>query len=120
MADERFEPDLLALESAAAEVPVDDVIRLLGEPTARTALVYCYDQRTPTLEELADAVAGAAACADETIATPADRDRIRIRLYHSILPRLNDLEFVAVDYEANTVTETTIPDPVVAYLGIEE
>jgi hypothetical protein len=111
--------ELLALQTAADEIPVDEVIRLLGNVHARNAIVYLHDHPGASLDELADALTAAAASADETIATPTDRERILIRLYHDVLPRLDDLEFIAFDSETNTVTETRIPDPVIACLGIE-
>jgi hypothetical protein len=120
MADEHFEPNLLALQAAAGEVPVDDVIRLLSTRAARDALVYLHDRSTATLEELADVVVGAAASADGSIAGPADRERVRVRLYHTILPWSDDLGFVAFDSDAAIVTETDVPGPVVEYLGIGE
>lgn len=119
MGNDHFTPDLFALHEAAGEIPVDDVIRLFGNRHARNAVVYLHDHQTATLEELADALAAAAASTDETIATPSDRERIRIRLYHVTLPQLDELGFVTFDSEANAVTETTIPDPVIDYLGID-
>lgn len=120
MGSDHFTFDLFALRGAAGEIPVDDVIRLFGDRHARNAVVYLHDHPTSTLEELADTLAAAAASSDETIAGPSDRERIRVRLYHEILPRLEDLGFVAFDRETNTVTETTIPPAVRDSLGIED
>ncbi|MDF9746693.1 DUF7344 domain-containing protein [Natrinema salsiterrestre] len=112
--------ELFALQTASDAVPVDEVIRLLANVHARNAVVYLHDHPAATLDELADALTAAAASADETIATPSDRDRVLIRLHHDILPRLADLDFIEFDSETNTVTETRIPDAVVAALGIDE
>ncbi|ELZ23924.1 DUF7344 domain-containing protein [Natrinema limicola] len=117
MGDESFEPDLRALRAAADELPFDDVVRLLGDRHARPVLVYLHDHPAPTLEELADVVAAADASETGTIAAPSDRDRIRLRLYHSILPRLEDLGFITFDTAAKTVTDTDIPESVSAALG---
>lgn len=119
MGSDHFVPDLIALREATGEIPVDDVIRLFGDRHARNALIYLHDHPTATLGELADALAAAAASSDETIAAPSERERIRVRLYHEILPRLDDLGFVAFDWETNAVTETTIPPAVSNSLGIE-
>lgn len=120
MGNDHFTPDLLALQAAADEIPVDDVIRLLGDRDARNAVVYLRDHRTATLEELADVLAAVAAGSDGRIAEQSDRERIRIRLYHVILPQLDELGFIAFDSERNTVSETTIPEPVTDYLGIDD
>ncbi|WP_226482928.1 DUF7344 domain-containing protein [Natrinema amylolyticum] len=120
MGNDYVTPDLFALRSAADDVPVDDVIRLFGNVHARNALVYLHDHPTVAVDELADVLAAAAASSDETIATPSDRDRIRIRLYHVILPQLAELEFITFDSETNTVTETSIPDAVTTALGFDD
>lgn len=112
--------DLFALRTQSEEIPVDEVVRVLGNFHARNTIVYLHDHPTATLDELADALTAAAASADETIATTSDRDRILIRLHHDILPRLADLEFIVFDSETTIVTETRIPDPVVAALGIDD
>jgi len=120
MGNEQFEPDLRALRAAADELPFDDVVRLLGNRHARSVLVYLHDTPTPTLEELADVVAAKDASETGAIATPSDRDRIQLQLYHAILPRLEELEFVAFDTETKAVTETDIPDAVSDALGIPD
>ncbi|AFO58220.1 hypothetical protein [Natrinema sp. J7-2] len=120
MGNDHVTPDLFALRTAADDVPIDDVIRLLGTFHARNALIYLSDHSTVTVDELADVLAAAAASTDETIATPSDRDRIRLRLYHAVLPRLADLEFITFDTETNTVTETSIPDAVTAALRVDD
>ena len=120
MSDEQFEPDLRALRVAADEFPFDDVVRLLGDCHTRSVLVYLHDSPAPSLEELADVVAAAAASETGTIAAPSDRDRIRLRLYHSILPRLEDLGFITFDTAAKTVTDTDIPEAVSAALGVTD
>ncbi|SEQ24376.1 DUF7344 domain-containing protein [Natrinema salaciae] len=120
MGNKQFTPDLVALRAAAGRLPVDDVIRLFGNYHARNAVIYLHDHPTATLDELADALAAAAASTDETIATPSDRERIRIRLYHVILPQLEELGIVSFDSEANAVTETTIPAAIREYLRIDD
>ncbi|WP_222919034.1 hypothetical protein [Natrinema sp. SYSU A 869] len=120
MGNDHVTPDLFALRTAADDVPVDHVIRLLGKYHARNAIVTLHDHQTVTVDELADVLVAAAASSDETIATPSDRDRIRIRLYHVILPQLDELGFISFDSETNTVTETSIPGAVTAALGIDD
>lgn len=120
MGDDRTELDPFALSSSVEELPVDDVFRLLASPTARATIVYCHQQPRPTLEELADVTAGVTASAEGTIASPADRDRIRIRLYHETLPRLKDMELLAFDEESGVVTEASIPESILDCLRAVE
>ncbi|PCR90157.1 DUF7344 domain-containing protein [Natrinema ejinorense] len=118
MGNDHNMPDISALQSATSEIPVDDVIRTLGDRHARNAIIYLHDHPRATFDELADVLAASEASDDDTISTPADRERIRIQLYHAILPRLAEVGFVRFDSETNTVTDTTIPKPVVDALGI--
>jgi len=120
MGDEQFEPDLRALHAAADELPLDDVVRLLGNPHTRSVLVSLHDNPAATLEELADIVAAKDASETGTITAPSDRHRIRLWLYHSILPRLEDLGFIAFDTETKAVTDTDIPDAVSDALGVTD
>lgn len=120
MGKKRIEPDLVTLQAAADELPVDRVVRLLADPAARYAIVLLHDEPTRTLEELADVVTGKTASVEGTIATPADRDRVRIRLYHVILPRLDTLGFAAFDADAKAVTDADIPDAVTDALGVTD
>lgn len=120
MRDDRAELDPFALSSAVDGRPVDDVFRLLASSTARSTIVYCHQQPRPTLEELADVVAGVTASAEGSIASPVDRDRIRIRLYHETLPRLEDMGLLAFDRESGTVTETSIPESILECLRAVE
>ncbi len=120
MDDDRVELDPLALSSAVDGRPIDDVFRLLASPIARATIVYCHQQPRPTLAELADVIAGVTASAEGTIASPADRDRIRIRLYHETLPRLEDMELLAFDEESGAVTETSIPESILDCLRAVE
>lgn len=120
MGDDEFEPDPFALEAAAGELPVDDVFRLLADRHARYALIYLHDNPTPTLEELADVLAAKDASVRATIATPADRNPIRILLYHAILPRIDALGFIAFDAETNAVTDADIPTAVTDAMGVTD
>ncbi|MFD1564721.1 hypothetical protein ACFR99_14360 [Haloarchaeobius amylolyticus] len=120
MGDEQFDPNLRALHAAADDFPFDDIVRLLGDRHTRYVLVSLHDDPTPTLEELADVVAATDASETGTIAAPSDRDRIRLWLYHAILPRLADLGFIAFDSDAKAVTDTDIPAAVSDALGVTD
>ncbi|PGF15025.1 hypothetical protein CP556_02040 [Natrinema sp. CBA1119] len=120
MGNDEFEPDPFALDTAAGELPVDDVFRLLADRHARYALIYLHDNPTPTVEELADVLAAKDASDRATIATPADRNPIRIRLYHAILPRIDALGFIAFDSGTNAVTDAAIPTAVTDAMGVTD
>jgi len=120
MGDEQFDTDLRALRAAAGDFPFDDVVRLLGDRHTRYVLLALHDDPAPTLEELADVVAATAASETGTIAAPSDRDRIRLWLYHAILPRLADLGFITFDSDAKAVTDTDIPAAVSDALGVAD
>ncbi|QLK25639.1 hypothetical protein HYG81_16380 [Natrinema zhouii] len=120
MGDEKFEPDPGALKAAAGELPIDDVFRLLADRHARYALVYLHDNPSPPIDELADVLAGKDASVEGTITTPIDHNRIRIRLYHSVLPRIEAVGFISFDAETNAVTDTDIPTAVTDALGVTD
>ncbi|OLZ41090.1 hypothetical protein A6E15_08860 [Natrinema saccharevitans] len=120
MRDDRTELEANALSSAVDGLSVDEVFRLLASPIARATIVYCHQQPQPTLEELADVVAGVTASDEGTIASPADRDRIRVRLYHETLPRLEDMELLAFERKSGDVTETAIPESILDCLRAVE
>ncbi|WP_226041039.1 hypothetical protein [Natrinema sp. DC36] len=120
MGDHEFELDPFALDAAAGELPVDDVFQLLADRHARYALLYLYDNPTPTIEELADVLAAKDASVQATIARPADRNPIRIRLYHAILPRIDALGFITFDAETNAVTDADIPTAVIDAMGVTD
>ena len=120
MGDEQFAFDPFALRAAADDLPFDDVVRLLGDRHARYALVALHDTPDSTLEELADVVTATDASAAGTIATPSDRDRIRLWLYHAILPRLEELGFLTFDTETRTVTDIDVPPAITDALGVAD
>jgi hypothetical protein len=97
----------------------DRAIRTLSNPLARHALRYIQDRPETTLDAVADAVAGFEAVDTESIVTTSDRDRLRVKLYHVVLPRLDDEGFVEFDRAARTVERAAVPPgaTVVLHLG---
>lgn len=91
------------------EQAVDELFRLLSDRYVRHTLFYLSSNSTTSLDELADVIAGLEATAQETIVTPVDRDRIRIRLYHVVLPRLDEAEYIHFDSTDHTVERASIP-----------
>lgn len=96
----------------------DRVLRTLANPLARHTLRYVDAHPETTLEEVADAAAGFEAAETETLVTPGSHDRIRISLYHAVLPRLDELGFVRFDSADKTVQRGDIPEDVAPLLEL--
>lgn len=80
----------------AADVD-EAVLRALATRQQRYALYYMLDHERATLGELADVLSGWQAVTDRTVTTAADHSSLRIGLYHTHLPRLDDAGLVAFD-----------------------
>lgn len=78
-------------------------LRTLGARDRRYALYHLLDRESASLAELADVLAGWEAAAGDRVTTADDRDRCRVALYHSSLPRLADAAFVRFDRDEATV-----------------
>lgn len=96
-----------------------DAVSLLSSPMARRTLIYLTDTSTTTVEELADVLTGMEATGADTLATPADRRRVRILLYHCVLPRLDAAGYVDFDAEERTVVRGDVPEVVDELLDLE-
>lgn len=102
-----------------AELGLSDAeLRTLSNPLARHALRYVDAHPEATLAEVADAVAGFEAADTDAIVTASTRDRFQIKLYHVVLPRLDDVGLVQFDRTARTVERADIPDGVAAVLEL--
>jgi len=97
MTDEQPVFDADTFTRLEASLPVAALSRTVSDPVARHALYFLRQEevRTASLDRLADAVAGWTA--DDGVVTPADRDRVRLRLYHVCLPALDEFGIVAFD-----------------------
>lgn len=107
-------PTLNIRELAAAEddVPINDVFRALSNHHVRYVLYYLHGLDSDTelsLAHLADVATAWHATETGTVATAEDRDRIRIHLYHAVLPKLDDLGYLTFDTDTNTITDVEIP-----------
>ena len=95
-------PDLSGL-SVAEDFPLDRILAVLSDPLAvYTVSALSVGERVP-LTDLADLVTGWVYADASQAAGPADRDRIRLLLYHVYLPKLDALDIVEFDAEAQTV-----------------
>lgn len=110
--------DLEALEEI--DRSTDELLRLLSDPYVRTTITFLYDRPDTTLEQIAGVTAAKSASESERIATPQDYDRIRHRLYHSTLPRLDDHGLIAFDPDSKTIREIDIPRGIYSVLGVDQ
>ena len=93
-------------------------LRALANPLARHTVRFIDAHPKATLDEVADAVAGFEAADTDAIVTASTRDRFQIKLYHVVLPRLDDVGLVQFDRTARTVERADIPDGVAALLEL--
>lgn len=97
---------------------VDELFGLLASRESRHVLFYLTAASETTLDRLADVVAGLEATATGVGVSPAERDRIRARLYHNVLPRLDDGGYVEFDADAHTVRRREVPPLVDALVDL--
>lgn len=118
--DENWDESILDGPSTHAdEQSLDEILSLLSHQYVRYTLIYLSDHPTTTLDQLADVLTGLEAMETGTIAQTTDRERIRLRLYHSDLPRLDAAGYIDFDTETQTVTTVSIPPVVQSLLGID-
>lgn len=98
----------------------DRELRALADPLARHTLRYIGSHSAATLEEVADAVAGFEAAETETLVTAGSRDRFGVRLYHMVLPRLDELGFVRFDPADRKVERGDIPEDIAPLLELAD
>ena len=105
--------------SPGAEEPPDDADALvdatfaaLSDARRRHALYYLRERRSATLDELATVLAGwLNAHKDEArVATPDDRERVRIEHHHAQLPTLSAAGFVRYDPGSGEVALADLPE----------
>lgn len=94
-------PDFEAL-AAHHGIPIADLVDLVADPVGRYALLYLAAEGSASLDELADVVTGWVYAGSGAVASPADRERVRVRLYHVTLPRLASLDVARFESEAET------------------
>ena len=120
MGNERTVNDTDEVDSNGGEYSLDRLIYLLSDRYVRHTLYYLSDESTITLDRLADVVAGLEAAESDAITTPHDRRRIRIRLHHVVLPKLDAAGFLRFDAVDDTVSEIDIPPVVNSLLNAIE
>jgi len=95
-------------------------LRALANPLARHTVRFIDAHPKATLDEVADAVAGFEAAETETLVTAGSRDRFSVRLYHVVLPQLDELGFVRFDPASRTVERGDIPEDVAPLLELAD
>lgn len=111
--------DLDVLAAVTGEVDPAAVTTVMGDPFARYVLVALRDRDVISFDHLAEIVVGFDAAARGAIAGQGTLERVRIRLYHVSLPKLDTIEFIAFDPDEGTVTDEGIPDVMYEVLGVE-
>ena len=110
MDEERLRELLEAVEAMESDAARDVLLDALSDRYARYVLAHLAAEPTATLEDLADTATGLAATEAGAIATPADRDETRVRLYHLVLPKLDAAGYIEFDSETRTVERDEFPD----------
>ena len=100
---------LEAIEAMESDASPDVLLDVLSDRYARYVLYYLSEEPTATLEGLADTAIGLAATETGSIASPRDRDEMCVRLYHLVLPKLDDAGYIAFDSETRRVERAEIP-----------
>ena len=97
-----------------------DLFSLLSDQYVRYTLAYVSGRQAITLNELTEFVTGREATDRGVIARRSDYERVRIRLYHVVLPRLDEAGYVEFDSQTCTITGVAIPPIVDRLLALEE
>lgn len=95
---------------------LDPAFSLLADEHRRHLLYLLREHGSATLDDLADVLTGWLAVRHgDGVATPDDRQRILVRLYHVHVPKLASAGVVAFDEDSGTVSLDTLP-PMVDHL----
>lgn len=111
--------DLDALATTTVEIDPAAVSAVMGDPFARYAVVALHGRDVLSIDHLAEIVVGFDAIDHQGIAGPPDLDRVRVRLHHVTLPKLDSFGYLSYDQEEGTITNEEVPDVIYAVLGVE-
>lgn len=96
-----------------AENDLDLVADLLADERRRHVLYLLREHESISLDDLADVLTGWLAVRNgDAGATPQDRDRTHIRLYHVDLPKLREAGLVEFDATTDDVALARLPPSV--------
>ncbi|WP_254862234.1 DUF7344 domain-containing protein [Halovivax gelatinilyticus] len=116
---EEFEDSLGSSHSRVQSSSYDEVFDILSNRYGRYALYYLAHEPRSTLAEITDFVTGFWAMESASIATPSTRERVQIQLYHVVLPKLDDIDYIDFDVETLTIRKADVHPAVNTMLGIE-
>lgn len=116
MDPDRLLSNLDVLRDRESEEFLDEAFALLSDRLTRYVLYYLADRSASDLETLADVVTGMDAVETDSIQTPPDYERNRIRLYHVTLPRLAAEGYIEFDASEQRVTAVEIPESITQLL----
>lgn len=120
MASEQRTVELEPGVNQGLETVPKEVADVLSDPYNRYILRYLHEHRTAKLEELVDVVFGAEVADSDRIATPATREPVRSSIRNSVLPELDELDYIEFDSACQTVTRGDVPREVFLAMGIDE
>lgn len=102
-----------------AHSDLDLATDLLAEEHRRHVLYLLREHGSISVDDLADILSGWLAVRNgDAGATPLDRDRVHIRLYHVDLPKLWDAGFVEFDPSTGDVSLGSLPPAVDRLLDV--
>lgn len=116
---DRFSTTLLTRRLTEQEPTLSAVLDVVTDDYTRYSLYWLAHNPSTTVMELADFVTGFEAMRTGHIATPADHERVRVHLFHSVLPKLDAIEYVAFDPDDRSVEPARRHGTVNASLGID-
>lgn len=116
---DRFSTTLARRRLNEPEPTLATVLDVATDDYARYSLYSLAHEPNTTLTELADFVTGFEAMLAGRVATPAEHERVRIRLYHAVLPKFDAIEYVDFDPVARMVSSARFHGAVNASLGVD-
>lgn len=116
---DRFSTTLASRRLNEREPSITAVLDVVTDDYSRYSLYSLAHDPNTTLSDLADFVTGFEAMRAGRIATTADHERVRIRLYHAVLPKFDALGYVDFDPESRRVESARLHDAVNASLGTD-
>lgn len=85
---------------------LDEILNLLSDRYIRYTLYYLSEHTATTIDTLTDVIAGWEAIETGTIISSETHRRIRIRLYHVTLPKLDYHDYVDFDTDDYTIKQS--------------
>ncbi|MFC7096364.1 DUF7344 domain-containing protein [Halobaculum marinum] len=90
----------------------DDLYRALAGRGRRRTMAILLDSGVRHVDDIATVLLGWEVSESNGVGSPAERDRIAVRLHHVDLPVLADVGLIAYDPESRVVAPTEVPPDV--------